>query len=183
MNPTIRLKWKVNGAARGGAAVIARETERIRIMDKQAVIAKLNEIQRWEWTGVAQYMQYSFLVRGTWREVYSDKFKGSAEESLGHAKRIGDKIVAMGGVPTLERAEVRQTIELDEMLRNSLEFEQSAVNLYTEALKLADQWGNRALVILLEDILLEEQDGVDDIAKLLGSVEGTTASKSSTKAG
>lgn len=152
-------------------------------MDKPTVIAKLNEIQRWEWTGVAQYMQYSFLVRGQWREVFSDKFKDSAEESLGHAKKIGDKIVALGGVPSLERAEVKQTIDLEEMIRNSLDFEQGAVNLYTEALKTAEGWGNRALVILLEDILLEEQEGVDDLSKLLGGFESSAGGKSATKAG
>lgn len=152
-------------------------------MSKEAVIEKMNEIQRWEWTGVAQYMQYSFLVRGTWREVFADKFRESAEESLGHAKRIGEKIVALGGVPTLERAKVKQTVELDEMLRNSLEFEQGAVDLYTECLKLADAAKNRALVVLLEDILLEEQDGVDDLTKLLASVTATPKSKSSSKAG
>jgi bacterioferritin len=51
------------------------------------------------------------------------------------------------------------------MLGFSLEFESKAVQLYTEALDLAE--GDRALVVLLENILLEEQDGVDHIKKLL----------------
>lgn len=152
-------------------------------MERSTVIDKLNEIQRWEWTGVAQYMQYSFLVRGTWREVYSDKFESGAKESLGHAKKIGDKIVALGGVPSLERSEVKQTIELEEMLKNSLEFEQKAVELYTQAIRLAEEWNNRALVVLLEDILLEEQDGVDDLAKLLATTDAPAATRSASKAG
>ena len=151
-------------------------------MDKQTVINKLNDIQRWEWAGVAQYMQYSFLIRGHWREVFEGKFKDDAEESLGHAKKIGDKIVALGGVPTLERAEVKQSIDLDEMLKNSFDFENGAVGLYTEAIKLAEEWGNRPLVILLEDILLDEQEGADEYAKLIGDVAGAK-SKASTKAG
>jgi bacterioferritin len=151
-------------------------------MTKDNVIAKLNEILRWEWTGVAQYNQYSFLVRGVWREVYSDKFKDDADESLGHARRIADKVTALGGVPTLERSEVKQTIDLDEMLHNSLAFEQGAVDLYTDAITVAEGWGNRALVILLEDILLEEQDGVDEYTKLLATDAGT-ASKTRSKVG
>lgn len=152
-------------------------------MEKTTVLDKLNEIQRWEWTGVAQYMQYSFLVRGNWREVYSDKFESGAKESLGHAKRIGDKIVALGGVPSLERAEVKQTIELEEMLKNSFDFESRAVELYTQAIHLAEQWNNRALVVLLEDILLEEQDGADEIAKLLATTDASASSRSASKAG
>lgn len=151
-------------------------------MDKQTIINHLNEIQRWEWTGVAQYMQYSFLVRGHWREVFADKFKDDAEESLGHAKKIGDKIVALGGVPTLERAEVKQTMNLEEMLKNSMDFEQGAVDLYIEAIKLAEEWNNRPLVVLLEDILLDEQEGTEEYMKLIGDVAGSK-SKSSTKAG
>ncbi|MBY0585946.1 ferritin-like domain-containing protein [bacterium] len=152
-------------------------------MDKATVLSKLNEIQRWEWTGVAQYMQYHFLVRGPWRAVFSDEFKEGADESLGHAKKIGDKIVALGGTPTLERAEVKQTIQLDEMLQNSLAFEEGAVKLYSEAIAMAEEWGNKALVILLEDILLEEQDGAEEWAKIIASTETGAGQKSASKVG
>jgi len=142
-------------------------------MDTAKVIDKLNEIMRWEWTGVVQYTQHSFLVQDLWREVYSGMFKEGAEESLGHARKIGDKIVALGGVPTVERSEVRQTTDLGEMLRYDLEFEREAVRLYTQALVLADD--NAPLRVLLEDILLEEQEGVEHIEKLLRS--GAAAGK------
>ena len=72
-------------------------------MNTSNVITKLNDCLRHEWTGVAQYAQAGFVVSGLWREVYSNKFYGSAEESFGHAKQVGEKIVAMGGMPTVER--------------------------------------------------------------------------------
>ena len=75
-----------------------------------------------------------------------------------HAKLVGQKIVAMGGVPTVERNPVKQTDDLGEMLNFALEFETMAVKRYTEALELAE--GDRALVVFLEDILKEEQEGV-----------------------
>jgi bacterioferritin len=152
-------------------------------MDKGTVLNKLNEIQRWEWTGVAQYMQYHFLVRGPWRQVFSAEFKEGAEESLTHASKIGEKIVALGGTPTLERAEVKQTIQLEEMLQNSLAFEEGAVKLYTEAIKLADEWGNKALVVLLEDILLDEQEGAEAWAKILATTDTSATLKSASKVG
>ena len=129
------------------------------------IIDKLNDILRHEWTGVAQYAQAGFVIQGLWRPTYSKLFFESAEESFGHAKRVGDKIVAMGGVPTVERNPVKQSHDLTEMLEHALAFEQGAVDLYTEALSLAE--GDRALVVLLEDILLEEQDGVDEVTQLL----------------
>lgn len=142
-------------------------------MDKSKVIDRLNDILRHEWTGVAQYAQAGFVVSGLWREVYSKMFFDSATESFGHAKQIGDKIVALGGVPTIERNPVKQTDNLSELLHHAHEFESKAVKLYTEALALAED--NRPLVVLLEDILLQEQDGVEHIEKLLREQKGAAA--------
>lgn len=146
-------------------------------MDKSKVIDKLNEILKHEWTGVAQYAQAGFVVSGLWREVYAKMFFDSAKESFGHAQKIGDKIVALGGVPTVERAPVKQSDDVVEMLRHALDFESGAVRLYNEALELAE--GDRALVVLLEDILLEEQDGVDGVEKLLRQQKTAGGSKES----
>lgn len=150
-------------------------------MDTTKMIDKLNEILRHEWTGVAQYAQAGFVVTGLWREVYSTMFLQSAKESFTHAELIGDKIVALGGVPTIERNPVKQSNDVQEMLHHGLEFESNAVKLYCEALRLAE--GDRALEVYLDDILKEEQQGVDDLTKLLrdhqaaGIQQGSVGSK------
>lgn len=134
-------------------------------MDTSRVIDKLNEIIRHEWTGVAQYSQQAFLVSGPWREVYADLFRDNAKESFKHAKLVGEKIVALGGIPSIERNDVRQTASLQEMLHTSLEFETTALHLYNECLDLVGD-DDTALRVLLEDQCLEEQDGVDHFTKL-----------------
>lgn len=152
-------------------------------MSDNSLLEKLNDILRHEWTGVAQYAQAGFVVQGLWRVTYSKLFFESAEESFDHAKRIGEKIVAMGGVPTVERNPIKQTDDLGEMLQHALAFEQGAVDLYKQALELADG-KDRALVVLLEDILLEEQDGVDEVTQLLREQKGAAGqSGSASKAG
>ena len=140
-------------------------------MDKQAVIDHLNEILKHEWTGVAQYSQAGFIVEGLWREVYSDRFLGDAKESFGHAQQVGEKIVALGGVPAVTRNEVKQSRKLQEVLEFSLAFESKAVEMYSRAIEMAEQLGDRALIVFLEDILKEEQDGVDEYTKLLRTSE------------
>ena len=140
-------------------------------MATQELIDHLNEILKHEWTGVAQYSQASFMVQGVWREVYADKFAEDASESFGHAKLVGDKIVALGGVPTIIRNDVKQSQELQEVLRFSLEFEAKAVQMYSKAIDLAGE--DKALVVFLEDILKEEQDGVDEYTKLIGDSRAT----------
>jgi len=118
------------------------------------LIKHLNEILKHEWTGVAQYAQASFVVEGPWREVYASKFSEDAEESFGHARQIGDKIAALGGVPVATRNEIKQSRDLTEVLEFSLAFESKAVELYSRAIDLAVD--DKALVVFLEDILEEE---------------------------
>jgi len=153
-------------------------------MDTSKAIEKLNDCLRHEWTGVAQYAQAGFVVSGLWREVYSEMFYDSAKESFGHAKQVGEKIVAMGGVPTVERNPIKQSQDLNELLETALEFEKAAVEMYTEAIALAEEGEeDRALVVFLEDILKEEQDGVDELTRIMrqhssaSSQAETTASK------
>jgi bacterioferritin len=155
--------------------------ERVKAMDKSKLLEKLNECLRHEWTGVAQYAQAGFVVAGLWREVYSEMFFDSAKESFGHAKLVGEKIVALGGVPTVERNSVKQSNDLMEMLNFSLEFESKAVKCYNEALALAS--GDRALEVFLENILEEEQDGVDTLTRILRDPKAVAASTGAAKVG
>jgi bacterioferritin len=148
-------------------------------MDKGKIIDKLNECLRHEWTGVAQYAQAGFLVSGLWREVYSSMFFESAKESFNHAKMVGEKIVALGGIPTAERNPIKQTSDLNEMLKAALEFESKAVKLYSEAIELAE--GDRALVVFLENILEDEQDGVDTLSRILRDPQTVAASLGAAK--
>ena len=85
-------------------------------MDRSAWVDKLNEIPRWKYAGLVQYTQFSFVVRGPLREVSYKFFREDGEEELGHAHKVGDKVVALGGVTTVERAEIKPSLDLSEML-------------------------------------------------------------------
>jgi bacterioferritin len=145
-------------------------------MNKAAMIEKLNEILRWEYSGLIQYTQYSFVLQDLWREVYAEMFRDNGKEALKHAHLVGDKIVALGGVTSVERAEVKQTLDLHQMLEYSLEMELRHVRLYTEALALCEE-GDVALRVLLEDICRDEQEGADALSKILKKNDLAAASK------
>ena len=147
-------------------------------MSNQAIIDHLNEILKHEWTGVAQYSQASFIIEGMWREVYAEKFLDDAKESFGHAQKVGDKIASLGGVPVATRNEIQQSRDLNEIFQFSLAFETRARDMYSEAIDLAGD--DKALVVFLEDILNEEQEGVDEYTKLLrnsGAAESSNPSR------
>ncbi|MEM9368271.1 MAG: ferritin-like domain-containing protein [Planctomycetota bacterium] len=147
-------------------------------MANEELMSVLNEILKHEWTGVAQYSQASFIVEGIWREVYASKFEDDAKESFGHAKLIGDKIASLGGVPAATRNEIKQSRDIGEVLQFSLEFEAKAVEMYSKAIELAED--DRPLTVFLEDILVDEQEGVEEYTKLLR--DSTSAASSSDEA-
>src|SRR5262245_32262175 len=102
------------------------------------VIDGLNKALSLELAGCIQYLQHSFLVRGLNREVYKPFFATRAAECRDHAAMLGDKIVAMGGLPTVEPGPVKQCWEVEEMLQQDLQLEKAACTAYQDVLKMVN---------------------------------------------
>ena len=145
-------------------------------MDTQAVIDQFNVCLKMEYTAVVQYHQHSFLLNGIERVEYLEFFGEAGAEALSHAKLLGSKIVSLGGVPTVERAEVEQSTNLIEMLQQDLKLEQAALDAYHVALELAQD--HVALRNYLEDQIMVEQDDVWNIEKILKGVSAAAARQS-----
>lgn len=134
-------------------------------MVNTALIDSLNRVLGMELSAVIQYMQHSFLVTGREREVYRSWFRDQSDEAHDHAEMLGDKIVALGGVPTVEPGEIRQATDLAEMLRQDLELERAAMQAYMEAWRAC---GDTELPtkFLLEERIAQEQRHIEELEKL-----------------
>jgi len=138
-------------------------------MDKPKLIDKLNEAISLELGALLQYNQYSLVVTGRERLVWSDWFHEQSEESFKHARIFGGRVKALGGTPSVEPEAVKQASDLQEMLENALETEQRAVQLYSEALAFCeDHPGYRNL---LEDQVDAETQDVEELEKFLNRIE------------
>jgi bacterioferritin len=135
-------------------------------VDKQQVVSALNRSLALEYSIAIQYLQHSFLVRGAERETFAPFFAEQADGSLGHVKKLGDKIVALGGVPTVEPARVQQATSLQEMLEQDLAKERDSVRAYLDAYKLGED--DVAVRVLLEELIYADQADVEELEKLLG---------------
>jgi len=135
-------------------------------MDKQAVIDLLNKAVSLEYASAIMYLQHSLLVQGVHREVHSNFFKTMSDSSFHHAGEIGTYIVALGGVPTVEPATIRQSTDLNEMLRLGLEVEQTAFQTYKEGVSLASD--DIPLRVMLEQMAQDEYLHMTEIEKMLG---------------
>jgi len=134
-------------------------------MANAKLIESLNRALSLELGGVIQYMQHSFLVTGVEREVYRKYFRKQGEESQEHAITLGDKIVALGGLPTVEPAMIRQSTDLVEMLRQDLELEREALKAYMAAWEACGD-EEMATRFQLEERIYNEQLHVDELEKL-----------------
>jgi bacterioferritin len=100
-----------------------------------------------------------------WREAYRPFFTSKASECRDHATLLGEKIAALGGLPTVEPAPIKQSRELEEMLQQDLELEKTTIEAYQDALKVAKD--NVALRHMLESLIDTETRHLEEIEKLL----------------
>ena len=136
-------------------------------MASKELVEHLNRALSLELASVVQYMQHSFLVTGMEREVYRSYFRKQSEESQEHATTLGDKIVALGGVPTVEPAMIRQSTDLAEMLRQDLALEREAMEVYMAAWEACgEEKENRPVRFQLEERIYQEQLHIDELEKL-----------------
>lgn len=134
-------------------------------MARAELVESLNRALSLELAAVIQYTQHSFLVNGPEREVFCKYFRKQGEESHDHAITLGDKIVALGGVPTVEPSMIRQSTSLAEMLKQDLELEREALAAYMAAWDAcADD--DRPVRFQLEERIYQEQLHVDELEKL-----------------
>lgn len=134
-------------------------------MATNELIEQLNKALSLELSGVIQYLQHSFLVTGPEREVFRTFFRDMSEEAQDHAAFLGDKIVALGGVPTVEPGDIRQATDLLEMLRQDLELERAAMASYMSAWRTCGE-EDMPTKFQLEERMAGEQKHIEELEKL-----------------
>jgi bacterioferritin len=107
-------------------------------IDKEKVVAALNQILESELAGVVRYTHYSFLVFGFARIPIVSWLRQQAAESLLHAHQVGEWITTLGAYPSLKIGALldSHTCDITSILRESLEFEKAALNQYRDLLML-----------------------------------------------
>jgi len=136
-------------------------------MDKAKVLQALNLDLEHEMSAMIRYLHHSFIVSGPMRGPLVSLFRTRARDCMDHAIKLGEKITALGGHPSVKIQEIYepgdQTIE--DMLQENLDVERMHLNLYEEQLALVQD--NTPLRILLEEVLVEETQHVEELEMYL----------------
>ena len=84
-----------------------------------------------------------------------------------HAQFLANKIVALGGEPTTEARPVPAAKTNREMLEAVLAAERQAVKDYSERAVQADEFGDKGLVVQLEDMVRDESGHSEETERIL----------------
>lgn len=115
-------------------------------IDKEKVVAVMNQILESELAGVVRYTHYSFLVFGFGRIPIVSWLREQADESLLHAQQVGEWITTLGAYPSLAIGPLldSHTFDIASILRESLQAEKVALDLYRDLLTLVE---NRSVAL------------------------------------
>lgn len=127
----------------------------------------LNEDLAAEYQAVIMYRTYASQVGGPYRIELRGFFEGEIPDELGHAAFLADKIVSLGGVPTTVAAPVPGASSAFEMLQNALRAEEETIARYSKRIDEAEEAGELAIKVELEDLVVGETRHRDDIRRIL----------------
>lgn len=136
-------------------------------MDKQRMIDALNQDLAGELGAIIQYITYAAKVTGPYRPQLSQFFLAEVADEQLHAQYLANKIVALGGEPTTVPRPVPAAKNNRAMVEAVLEAERKAAADYTERAKQAEEFGDKGMVVQLEDIVRDETGHLEETERLL----------------
>lgn len=136
-------------------------------MDKEQLINNLNEDLAGELGAIIQYITYAAKVTGPYRPQLSAFFLEEVPDEQMHAQYLANKIVALGGEPTTTPRPVPDASTNREMVEAVLEAERRAVKDYSQRAEEADEYGDKGLVVQLEDIVRDETGHSEETERIL----------------
>ena len=137
---------------------------------RDAIIKLLNGALATELVCVLRYKRHHFMASGASSPKIAEEFMVHANEEAGHADRIAERIVQLGGEPDfspstlLERshADYNDSNDLKTMIRANLIAERIAIESYRQMIALlADK--DPTTRRMLEDILAVEEEHADEL--------------------
>ena len=134
---------------------------------KQAV-ELLNHILEMELAGAIHYTHYSFMVYGYNRIPIVQWLGEQATESMAHAKAAGELVTQLGAHPSLGIGPLLETHkhDIDSILKESLEAEQEALELYKSLLTQVED-KHLALEEYARSMIVAEEEHAAEVEKML----------------
>ncbi len=136
-------------------------------MDKQTLIKALNEDLSYELQAVLAYTRWSAEVTGPHRDSLRAMFQREIPDELTHAQFLTDKIVIYGGTPEMKPSAIPDASSNRDKLKAVLDMEAQAIRNYSQRAQQAEELGETALKVRLEEMVNDETEHYETIQMLL----------------
>jgi bacterioferritin len=136
-------------------------------MDKHTMIEHLNADLAGELGAIIQYLTYAAKATGPYRPQLAQFFLAEVADEQLHAQFLANKIVALGGEPTTQPRPVPAAKSNREMLEAILVAEKQATADYSQRAEEAAAFGDKGLVVQLDDMVRDESGHAEETARML----------------
>ncbi len=133
---------------------------------KKQLLDGLNEDLNLELEAVLRYLYHSSAATGLLGHELREELKGDLQGELAHAVFLADKITALGGEMKINPSMPQKVRNAKQMMLINIAAERQVVVNYTARIQQAEAFGDKGLVIRLEDILAEETDHAEELERL-----------------
>lgn len=141
---------------------------------REEIIKLLNDALATELVCVLRYKRHYFTATGVNASKIKDEFLVHANEEAGHADRIAERIVQLGGSPNFSpdsltvrsHAGYDESTDLKAMIKSNLVAERIAVESYRQMITLISDYDSTTRR-MLEDILADEEEHADELSDWL----------------
>ena len=137
-----------------------------KVSARQELIDGLNEDLNLELEAVLRYLYHSAAATGLLGHELREELKGDIQGELSHAVFLSDKITALGGELHINPTMPKKVRTAKQMMQIDIEAERQVIANYTKRIEQAEAYGDKGLVIRLEDMLAEETDHAEDLERL-----------------
>lgn len=135
-------------------------------LDTKEAISRLNEALALQYRSVNQYTLNSASLFGFQFQSLGDRLWQFAQAELADARKLVEKIVALGGSPTTEAAPLEWSGEPDAAVDRLVETEGQAVEALQNAIEPTGREGrSEALEHMLEHVIMRKQDQIDFLVR------------------
>ncbi len=136
-------------------------------MDNAKLIEELNKMLAQEHACAIRYATHAACVSGPYAEAVKARLKEISGDEVLHAEQLRDRIVTLGGNPTMAVSEkdLKPASKLDEILAINIQEEKEAIAAYTKILETISV-ENVILHRTIEDIIRDEQEHLEELENL-----------------
>jgi bacterioferritin (cytochrome b1) len=136
-------------------------------MDHKELIAALNGMLEQEHACAIRYATHAAVIEGPYSETVATRLKEIAADEWLHAEKLRDRILALGGTPTMgvSTEDLRPARTLDAILTVNIAEEKEAIEGYTVILEQVPI-SNVILFQTLQELIRDEQEHLEELEAL-----------------